>query len=67
VQHDVNHACRYASHLVAMTNGVIVASGHPQHIVDVPLIETGFKLPCIVIPDPISQTPMIVPTRKGAG
>ncbi|MDO5897640.1 hypothetical protein [Agrobacterium sp. Azo12] len=62
MQHDVNQAC-----LVAMANGVIVASGHPQHIVDVPLIETGFKLPCIVIPDPISQTPMIVPTRKGAG
>jgi iron complex transport system ATP-binding protein len=64
VLHELNHACRYASHLVAMKDGSIIASGHPQNIVDAQLIETVFNLSCIVIPDPISQAPMIVPRQR---
>ena len=29
VLHDLNHACRYATHLVAMRDGAIVAQGEP--------------------------------------
>ena len=34
VLHDLNHACRYASHLIAMREGRIVAEGNPAEIVD---------------------------------
>lgn len=61
VLHDLNHACRYASNLVAMKEGEVIASGGPAEIVTADLVETVFNLPCIVIPDPITQTPMIVP------
>ena len=65
VLHDLNQACRYASHLVAMKDGAIVAEGSPADIVTAELIEQVFGLPCIVIPDPIAGTPLIVPRGRG--
>ena len=34
VLHDLNHACRYATHLIAMRDGGVVAEGAPAEIVD---------------------------------
>lgn len=64
VLHDLNHACRYASHLVAMKGGAIVAEGDPAAIVTADLVEAVFGLPCAVIPDPVSGTPLIVPKGR---
>lgn len=61
VLHDLNQACRYATHLVAMKEGHIVAQGRPADIVTPEIIETVFGLKCVVIDDPIAHTPMIVP------
>jgi iron complex transport system ATP-binding protein len=63
VLHDLNHACRYATHLVAMREGDIVAQGEPSAIVDADMVETVFGLPCRVIADPETGTPLIVPRR----
>ena len=65
VLHDLNQACRYASHLVAMKGGAIVAEGSPAGIATAELIEEVFGLPCIVIPDPVAGTPLIVPKGQG--
>lgn len=68
VLHDLNHACRYASHLIAMKDGAIVASGKPAKIVTADLVETVFNLPALVMSDPIMGTPMIVPKgRRSTG
>ena len=71
VLHDLNHACRYATHLIAMAEGRIVAQGHPSQIVDAELVEGVFGLCCRVIEDPETGTPLIVPAgraaRRGAG
>ena len=68
VLHDLNQACRYATHLVAMKDGAIVAQGAPAAIVTAELVEHVFGMACIVIADPISGTPMVVPGRRaGAG
>jgi ABC-type cobalamin/Fe3+-siderophores transport system ATPase subunit len=64
VLHDLNQACRYATHLVAMKDGTIVAQGAPAEIVTVELVQHVFGIACIVIADPISGTPMIVPGRR---
>lgn len=64
VLHDLNHACRYASHLVAVKDGAIVAEGPPAGIVTEALVEEVFGLACVIIPDPISATPLIVPKRR---
>ncbi|PRA52476.1 Fe(3+)-dicitrate ABC transporter ATP-binding protein [Ochrobactrum sp. MYb68] len=66
VLHDLNHACRYASHLIAMKDGAIVAEGDPSGIVTEQLIEDVFGLPSIIIPDPVSGTPLIVPKGRSA-
>jgi iron complex transport system ATP-binding protein len=63
VLHDLNQACRYATHLVAMRDGAIVAQGAPAEIVDADLVERVFGLPCRVVEDPEAGTPLVVPRR----
>ncbi len=65
VLHDLNQACRYATHLVAMRDGGIVAEGRPADIVVPALVEAVFGLPCVVIEDPISGTPLVIPRGGG--
>ncbi|MEV8093624.1 ABC transporter ATP-binding protein [Kitasatospora sp. NPDC085879] len=67
VLHDLNHAARYATHLIAMRDGKVVASGPPAEIVTAELVEQVFRLPCRVIDDPETGTPLVVPAaRRGA-
>ncbi|KQN43571.1 ATP-binding cassette domain-containing protein [Rouxiella silvae] len=61
VLHDLNHACRYAGHLIAMKDGKILAQGAPADIVTPELIEQVFGLRCHIIDCPISHTPLIIP------
>ena len=65
VLHDLNQACRYASHLIAMRDGKIIAEGKPAAIVTPELIEAIYGLRCIIINDPVADTPMIVPLGRG--
>ncbi|MFJ9424814.1 ABC transporter ATP-binding protein [Streptomyces sp. NPDC101249] len=64
VLHDLNLACRYADHLVAMKAGRIVAEGVPGDIVTESLVEEVFGLRSAIVPDPASGTPMIVPLGR---
>jgi len=64
VLHDLNHACRYATHLIAMRDGRIVAEGPPRQIVTVDLVQDVFGLPCRIIADPESGTPLVVPAAR---
>ncbi|MBW3614632.1 MAG: ABC transporter ATP-binding protein [Actinobacteria bacterium] len=61
VLHDLNQACRYAHHLVAMAGGAIVAEGPPAEVVDEELVAEVFGLPCRVIEDPVAGTPLVIP------
>lgn len=64
VLHDLNHAARYGTHLIAMKDGRVVAEGAPQDIVSAELVEEVFGLPCRVTPDPVTGTPMVVPLGR---
>ncbi|OLF09809.1 hypothetical protein BLA60_18740 [Actinophytocola xinjiangensis] len=64
VLHDLNQASRYATHLVVMHAGEIVATGPPADVVTAALVAEVFGLPCTVIPDPETGTPMVVPTGR---
>lgn len=67
VLHDLNHAARYATHLVAMKEGRIVAEGPPGEVITADLVEHVFGLRCVVIPDPESGSPLVIPrARRGA-
>ncbi|MEV4775809.1 ABC transporter ATP-binding protein [Microbacterium sp. LWH12-1.2] len=64
VLHDLNHAARYATHLVAMRDGAIVAQGDPREIITAELVEAVYDLPCMVITDPVSGTPLVLPLGR---
>ena len=64
VLHDLNHAARYATHLIAMRGGKIMAEGAPTDIVTADLVEEVFGLKCVVVPDPIVGTPQVVPVGR---
>uniref|UniRef100_A0AAU2VCX1 ABC transporter ATP-binding protein n=1 Tax=Streptomyces sp. NBC_00003 TaxID=2903608 RepID=A0AAU2VCX1_9ACTN len=68
VLHDLNQAARYATHLIAMREGEVVASGAPSSVVTAELVERVFGVRCQVIPDPETGTPLVVPAapRRGA-
>ena len=61
VLHDLNQAARYATHLVAMKEGLIVAEGDPREIVTAELVAEVFGLRCRVIEDPEAGTPLVIP------
>ncbi|MEU7647353.1 ABC transporter ATP-binding protein [Streptomyces huasconensis] len=61
VLHDLNQAARYADHLVAMKSGEIVAEGPPSKIVTEELVREVFGLQCVVVPDPVTGSPLVVP------
>ncbi|MGW0907023.1 ABC transporter ATP-binding protein [Streptomyces sp. NPDC002853] len=61
VLHDLNQAARYADHLVAMKQGRIVAEGAPADVVTENLVREVFGLDCVVVPDPVTGSPLVVP------
>lgn len=61
VLHDLNQACRYAHHLIAMREGAIIAEDPPTDIVTEALVQDVLGLPTRIIPDPVAGTPLIVP------
>ncbi|GGL53443.1 ABC transporter [Microlunatus endophyticus] len=67
VLHDLNLAARYADHLIAMRDGVVVAEGAPDEIVTEDLVRSVFGLDCRVVPDPVSNTPLVVPIGRHRG
>ncbi|MGP9583716.1 ABC transporter ATP-binding protein [Brachybacterium sp. AOP35-5H-19] len=64
VLHDLNHAARYATHLIAMRDGQVVAEGTPGEIITAELVEEVFGLRCLVVPDPVAGTPSVVPLGR---
>ncbi|MBU2668864.1 ABC transporter ATP-binding protein [Actinoplanes bogorensis] len=64
VLHDLNHAGRYATELIVMKDGRVVAQGAPAEVMTAPLVEDVFAMPCRVIDDPETGTPMVVPADR---
>jgi iron-siderophore transport system ATP-binding protein len=64
VLHDLNLAARYAHHLIALKGGRIVATGNPVEVVTSAVVEDVFGLPCEVIPDPLTGTPLVLPRPR---
>lgn len=65
VLHDLNLACRYADHIVAVQDRNVYAQGRPEEIVTSQMVEKVFGLRCQVEEDPIFGTPLCIPYGKG--
>ncbi|MEV6770309.1 ABC transporter ATP-binding protein [Nocardia sp. NPDC051030] len=66
VLHDLNHAFRYADHLIAMKDGRVIAAGPPQEIVTAELVREVFALGCRIIDDPETGAPLVIPLAENA-
>ncbi|MEU1839620.1 ABC transporter ATP-binding protein [Micromonospora chersina] len=64
VLHDLHQAARYATHLVALRDGRVVAAGDPRRVVTTQLVEEVFGLPCRIIEDPETGTPLVLPAAR---
>jgi iron complex transport system ATP-binding protein len=64
VLHDLNQAARYATDLIVMADGDVVATGSPAEVLTERLVTDVFDLPCVVVPDPVTGSPMVVPRRR---
>ncbi|MDZ8184098.1 MAG: ABC transporter ATP-binding protein [Nostoc sp. ChiSLP02] len=64
VLHDLNQACRYADYLVAVKEGRIFAAGEPKLVMTQEMVQEVFGLECLIILDPIMDTPMCVPIGR---
>ncbi|KRC85277.1 ABC transporter [Terrabacter sp. Root85] len=62
VLHDLNLAARYADHVVALRDGRLVGSGAPADLVDEEFVAQVFGLRSRVITDPVTGSPLVVPT-----
>ncbi|GAA6614822.1 ABC transporter ATP-binding protein [Scytonema sp. NUACC26] len=64
VLHDLNQACRYAHHLVALLDGQVFARGTPEEVMTEEMVQKVFGLACRIVPDPVVGTPLCVPLGR---
>ncbi len=64
VLHDINLSARYADYIFAINKGNLICEGIPSKVISEELIKEVFNLDCVVIQDPVSKTPMIVPKGR---
>jgi ABC-type cobalamin/Fe3+-siderophores transport system ATPase subunit len=59
--HDLNLAARYADRIALMVDGQVKALGTPGEVLRPKLISEAYHLPVQVIPNPIDQSPLVLP------
>jgi iron complex transport system ATP-binding protein len=65
VLHDINLACRYAHHLIAVKDKTVYAQGTPEDIINEETIRHVFRMKAQVMTDPLFGTPLCIPSGKG--
>lgn len=61
VVHDLNHASRYAHHMVAIESGRIVAEGSPREVMTCDILKKVFGIESDIIYDPRTGVPLCLP------
>jgi len=64
VMHDLNLACRYADHLIAMSEGRIARQGPPSEVITPSTMREVFSMKATIINDPVSHTPTVIPIGR---
>lgn len=64
VLHDINLSARYADYIYAIKEGRLVAEGAPNEVINTQLIKDIFQMNSVVMDDPISKTPLVVPIGR---
>jgi len=61
VVHDLNHASRYAHHMIAIKSGKAVAEGTPVEVVSCDVLRNVFGIEADIVIDPRSGVPLCLP------
>lgn len=61
VVHDLNHASRYAHHMIAIKKGQVVGEGSPQEVMTKEILREVFNIEADIIMDPRSGLPLCLP------
>ncbi|MEO0397720.1 MAG: ABC transporter ATP-binding protein [Cyanobacteria bacterium P01_A01_bin.137] len=64
VLHELNQACRYGDHLIAMKDGDVYAQGKPDTVMTKTLVQDVFGLECRIVEDPVAGTPLCIPIGR---
>lgn len=64
VLHDINLSARYADYIYALRNGKLIVEGEPSEVITSALVKDIFELDCIVIKDPVSGSPFVIPKGR---
>ncbi|MEM9483665.1 MAG: ABC transporter ATP-binding protein [Cyanobacteria bacterium P01_F01_bin.116] len=64
VLHELNQACRYGDHLIAMKEGNVYAQGRPDNVMTETLVQDVFGLKCRIVNDPVAGTPLCIPMGR---
>lgn len=64
VLHELNQACRYGDHLIAMKDGDVYAQGKPHQVMTETLVHDVFGLNCQIVEDPVAGTPLCIPIGR---
>ena len=61
VLHDLSLAARYSDRLVVLHQGRVLADGEPWQVITPEVLDAAFGLEALVIADPASGRPLVVP------
>jgi iron complex transport system ATP-binding protein len=66
VSHQLNLVARFATHVVLLNRGVVVAAGTPDDVMRASVLESVYEWPLVVSRDPAVGAPTLVPLRRRA-
>ncbi|MEW9673094.1 ABC transporter ATP-binding protein [Ammoniphilus sp. 3BR4] len=61
VVHDLNHASRFAHHMVAIKTGKMMREGTPEQVMTPEVLKQVFGIQADIIPDPRTGVPLCLP------
>ncbi|WP_439442840.1 ABC transporter ATP-binding protein [Listeria aquatica] len=67
VVHDLNHASRYATHMIAIKDGQVAASGAPVDVMTEETLEAVFNVKADIVLDPRTGVPICIPYETCSG
>lgn len=66
VVHDLNHASRYAQHMVAIKSGRVVSEGTPAEVMNQEVLREVFGIEADIVADPRTGVPLCLPYQLSA-
>ncbi|PZD95492.1 Fe(3+)-dicitrate ABC transporter ATP-binding protein [Paenibacillus sambharensis] len=66
VVHDLNHATRYAQHMVAIKSGKVAGEGTPEQVMTKDVLREVFGIEADIIYDPRTGVPLCLPFELSA-